>query len=327
LKIYFKIQESASKASLRGLSAVREKIASASGTNGTCLKTVDGGKNWFSVKMERTDSLDFRDVEAFSADLVYLMSAGPGSASRIYKSSDGGKNWQLQVANQHASGFFDGMAFWDSENGIVYSDPVDGKHLLFTTSNGGKNWNRVPPEQLPIMKEGEYGFAASGTGIRVSGKNQLWIASGGNCSRIFISKDRGKNWQVRETPLISGFASTGIFGITFRNEKNGVAVGGDYQKPLNSKGTVATTIDGGLTWQDRSGKDTVTFRSAVSYIPETTPFALLAIGSDGVSSSFNDGRTWNSSDSIGFHVISFGPTQNSGWVAGSSGRIAKIEIK
>ncbi len=34
------------KASLRGLSVVSEKIVWASGTGGTFLKTIDGGKNW-----------------------------------------------------------------------------------------------------------------------------------------------------------------------------------------------------------------------------------------------------------------------------------------
>src|SRR5215510_3775499 len=76
---------------LRGVSAVSNKIAWASGTHGTYLRTTDSGSSWEVAKVPGSDSLDFRDVEAFSADVAYLLSAGPGEQSRIYKTTDGGK--------------------------------------------------------------------------------------------------------------------------------------------------------------------------------------------------------------------------------------------
>ena len=61
------------KASLRGLSVVSEKIVWASGTGGTFLKTTDGGKTWTVGKVPDAEKLDFRDVEAFDADTAYLL--------------------------------------------------------------------------------------------------------------------------------------------------------------------------------------------------------------------------------------------------------------
>jgi len=49
-------------------------------------------------------------------------------------------------------------------------------------------------------------------------------------------------------------ASSGIFSLAFRDAKNGVAVGGDYQKPETSDlPNVLFTTDGGQGWQIGSG--------------------------------------------------------------------------
>jgi photosystem II stability/assembly factor-like uncharacterized protein len=125
------------KASLRGLSVVNEKIVWASGTGGTYLRTIDGGKSWKVGKVPDADKLDFRDVEAFDANTAYLLSIGNGESSRIYKTIDGGTTWKLQFKNTNEKAFFDALAFWDEDNGIVMSDPVGGKYLLISTNDGG----------------------------------------------------------------------------------------------------------------------------------------------------------------------------------------------
>ena len=60
------------KASLRGLSVVNEKVIWASGTGGTVIRTIDGGKSWKVMAVPGAEKLDFRDVEAFDAKTAYL---------------------------------------------------------------------------------------------------------------------------------------------------------------------------------------------------------------------------------------------------------------
>jgi photosystem II stability/assembly factor-like uncharacterized protein len=69
---------------LRGISAVSQQIAWASGTHGTYLRTTDAGRTWIPAQVPDAANLDFRGVVAFSADEAFLMSAGPGDQSRIY---------------------------------------------------------------------------------------------------------------------------------------------------------------------------------------------------------------------------------------------------
>ena len=56
--------------------------------------------------MPDAEKLDFRDVEAFGETTAYLLSAGPGDASRIYKTVDGGKSWAMQFKSADPDGLF-----------------------------------------------------------------------------------------------------------------------------------------------------------------------------------------------------------------------------
>ena len=122
------------KADFRGLCVVSPKVAWVSGTKGTYARTTDGGKNWSVGTVPGAEKLDFRDVEAFGETTAYLLSAGPGDASRIYKTVDGGKSWALQFKSADPAAFFDAIAFWDEKNGIALGDPVKGLFQLIVTT-------------------------------------------------------------------------------------------------------------------------------------------------------------------------------------------------
>jgi photosystem II stability/assembly factor-like uncharacterized protein len=245
----FTIQKSNTTENLRGLSAVSDQIMWASGTHGTYLRTTDGGINWHAAQVPGAEQFDFRAAEAFSADLAYLLSAGPGDQSRIYKTTNGGQSWILQFTNKDPNGFYDCMAFWDRDHGIAVGDPVNGKFELMATADGGRNWKPIPPDVLPPAVDGEGAFAASGTCIVVQGKTNVWFATGGKAARVFRSTDAGKSWTVAETPIIHGADSSGIFSIAFLDARHGVIAGGDYKQPQQDGPNLAYSNDGGITWK------------------------------------------------------------------------------
>ncbi|MBK7706971.1 MAG: hypothetical protein IPJ30_14710 [Acidobacteria bacterium] len=94
------------KSGFRGLSVVNANVVWASGTGGTFVRTIDGGKTWTVGKVPDADKLDFRDVEAFDENTAFLLSIGNGESSRIYKTVDGGKTWKLQLKNTNEKAFF-----------------------------------------------------------------------------------------------------------------------------------------------------------------------------------------------------------------------------
>ncbi|MBA2495212.1 MAG: glycosyl hydrolase [Acidobacteria bacterium] len=307
-------------ASLRGLSVVNENIIWASGTGGTFLKTTDGGKTWEVGKVPDAEKLDFRDIEAFSANTAYLLSIGEGENSRIYKTTDGGKTWKLQFKNTNKKAFFDALAFWDKDNGIAMSDPVDNKYLLISTNDGGETWKPLSNDKMPSAKEGEAAFAASGTCLIIQGKSNVYLVSGGQGARVFRSNNRGLDWSVSDTPIVKGTSGSGIFSIAMFDKNNGVIVGGNYEKPNDITNNLAFTDDAGKTWDLSKGLNG--YRSGVAFVDKKT---LIAAGSSGSDISFDGGKTWKNLDKENYNAVQ-ARGKNAIWAVGANGLVGKFSI-
>jgi photosystem II stability/assembly factor-like uncharacterized protein len=311
-------QTIATNADFRGLSAVGANVAWVSGTNGTYARTTDGGKTWSVAAVPGAETLDFRDVEAFGETSAYLLSAGPGDASRIYKTADGGKSWALQFKSTDPAAFFDAIAFWEEQHGIALGDPVNGKFQLIVTADGGGHWKPLVPKILPPALLGEGAFAASGTCLVTHGENDVWFATGGaKTARMFHSRDRGQNWEVSETPIVAGAESAGIFSIAFRDPQHGMIVGGDYRKPNEIGATAALTADGGKTWELLDKR--LPFRSALAWAKDR----WVAVGTSGSHVSMDNGATWQLLDRENYNSAQFTST-GEGWAVGPKGRITKF---
>ncbi len=326
---HWTLQTSGVTARLRGVSAVSERVAWASGSGATVLRTTDAGATWNKLNVT-SDALDFRDIDAIDAQTAYVLSIGNGPASRIYKTTDAGATWIMQFKNDDPKAFLDAMSFWDAKHGIVFGDSVDLQFYILATEDGGATWRRVPPANLPPALGNEGAFAASGTNIAVFGKTHAWIGTGAAAkARVLRTSDGGHTWQVADTPLAAG-PSTGIFSIAFRDAKHGVIVGGDYQKEREAVNNLAVTSDGGATW--RLVKGLSGFRSVVVYVPGMKTPALLAVGPSGADYSLDDGQTWSSIEGRGFDTFSFVPRKKiseaagaqTGWAAGANGGLAKL---
>src|SRR5882724_13140831 len=98
------LQTSGVTARLRGVSAVSARVAWASGSGSTVLRTNDGGATWQKLTVT-TDQLDFRDIDAIDMRTAYVLSIGNGPASRIYKTTDAGTTWTLQFKNDDPKAF------------------------------------------------------------------------------------------------------------------------------------------------------------------------------------------------------------------------------
>jgi len=312
-------------ANFRGLSVVGDVIW-ASGTGGVFVKTTNGGKTWRVGQVAGADQLDFRDVEAFGAPVAYLLSIGPGESSRIYKTTDGGDNWTMQFQNTEKEAFFDALAFWDERHGLALSDPVRGRFYLVSTDDGGAHWIPVAPEGMPPAVSGEGGFAASGTCLIARGKHDAWIVSGGTAARVFHSGDRGRTWAVVDTPILSGPASAGIFSIAFAGEKEGLIVGGDYQKPEAIEKNAARTDDGGSSWRLVNTNAPTGFRSSVAFATSGRSRTVLAVGTSGTDLSNDGGLTWVSLDKENFNSVAIS-NRRVAWAVGPKGHVARMVLQ
>jgi photosystem II stability/assembly factor-like uncharacterized protein len=346
----WQMQDSGVTAGLRGIDSIDGKVAWASGTGGTVLKTTDGA-HWqkCAVPDAAADgaTLDFRGVQGFDAKTAVVMSSGPGEKSRVYKTKDACKTWVLLFKNPDTpGGFFD--SFWfDGPRGLLLGDPVAGRFALFKTANGGKTWRRDPLQGLALNGRSLAAFAASNSSI-ARGNRQFarGFATGGKDGAVFFSRVDDPNddeptalitklvrkkpvWKSAPIAVASGSESSGAFAVAYRypvttgicqdcvfsENARFMAVGGDYTKPSESAGTAAWSADGGEHWTPAT-KMPHGYRSAVQWSDALR--AWIAVGTNGSDISRDDGKTWAALDDGNWNALSLP------FVVGPDGRIARL---
>lgn len=306
-------------ASLRGLSVVDDVVVWASGSKGTVIRSVDGGKTWEKRNPTGHNALDFRSLYAFNADEAIIANAG--SPAYVLRTTDGGQQWTLVYSSQHPDIFLDGIDFWNLQDGLLYGDPIDGRMLMLRTRDGGRSWTIVTT--APMLEKGEASFAASGTGIRCTGKSDVMICTGGLVSRLWLSGDGGTSWRNVQPPVAMGNSSSGIFSAVLWDVSKITVVGGDFQEPAKSTINHFFSPDGGKTWKVPE-KPVGGYRECVEFLGNKT---LLAVGPAGSELSLDDGLTWSPlAVSPGIHVARKARDGRKVFAAGSAGLLLELVL-
>ena len=305
---------SGTKASIRGMSVVDDKVVWVSGSNGTVGKSVDGGITWEWLPVKGFEKRDFRDIEAFDKNTAIIIAIA--EPAHILKTTDGGANWNIVFTDSTKGMFLDAIDFYDKKNGLVVGDPVGGKIFLAYTRNRGDKWviyNGEKNQRRWVANDGEAFFASSGTNIKYLKKNKYRLVSGGKTSRWFD--------ETGDHPLsiIQGKESTGANSIAVYKNRYAV-VGGDFTNDKDSARNCMVTSDGGVNWLSPVAAPRG-YRSCVIYLTETR---LITCGTSGVDVSEDGGLNWRPISTEGFHVCQKAKKGNATFLAGSSGRIAKL---
>jgi photosystem II stability/assembly factor-like uncharacterized protein len=333
-------QNSGTTQLLIAVSPVNSRVVWAAGAGGTYVVTTDGGEHWKAAVVPGAEKLQFRDVQGVSDKVAYLMSIGnnPGSF-RIYKTVDGGATWTIEFKNQRKKAFYDCFAFWTPDRGIAHSDSVNGVFPDIRTTDG-TTWRSIANNMPPALK-GEASFAASGTCVTTQGEENAWIATGGaTIARILATRDGGDTWNAYDTPLVSS-ATAGAITVAFRDPHNGIVGGGDLA--ANDSADMATSNDGGMTWQLTNKPPVKGAIFCLSYIHSHGD----AKGGDGhgdhtvvitaeTAPNFtsgpaawtpDEGRTWFKLPSkvSGYWAVAF-DNPKAGWFVGNGGKILKISF-
>lgn len=320
---WWKVQTSGIDTNLRGVSVKynegsegrRHYFVWVSGSNGVILRSTNDGETWRRLAVAGGGDLDFRDIEAFDADVAYVMSSGAGDKSRIYKTTDGGKTWKLQYSDKRPGFFLDSLACSSETHCVALSDPVDGKFLVLSTDDG-EHWKELPRDKMPPALSKEGAFAASGTAVAIC-QGGIYFGTGGPKARIFHSPDQGQSWTAVETSVASGTESSGIFSIACE-DKTLVAVGGDYREPARANRVAVHSADSGKTWH-LSAQQPGGYRSAVGSFSYGD---FAAVGPNGTDVSHNEGIDWKHTDFLSLNAVSFDGTE--GWAVGPKGTIARF---
>jgi len=192
----WQILPSPTTADLRGIHAIGNGIAWASGTNGTVLRTTDDGVQWqLCPTPPGAEHLDFRGIQAFDDKTAIVMSSGKGDLSRLYKTTDGCATWTLLFTNPDPKGFWDTLIMTSKNIGMLIGDPIPSslpqtgdqpRPLIFPTYHtidGGLKWSRNDHDRLVahVNESGEPSesiFAASNSSMLLVPYLTLFVSGG-----------------------------------------------------------------------------------------------------------------------------------------------------
>ena len=214
----------------RGLT-VWESAAWLGGSEGfLAQRGLEGGGMHAAV--ESAAEYEIRDLAVLGPGELVLLAAGPRATILRYKPD--WKNFTVAYKNEDPASFLNSFDFWDDKRGVAFGDSLDGKFLILLTDDGGHSWSEAGREGIPASREGEVGFAASGTSLVAGPGGRAWLGLGGgpagSPARVFRSQDWGITWQAVDTTVAAGRGSAGIFSLAVAGDTV-VAVGGDYLAP------------------------------------------------------------------------------------------------
>ena len=241
--------------------------------------------------------LEFRTLAQDSKNFYTINILSPAYLITINKKS---LKYSVNKTDTTKTAFFDAFIFDKFDRGIAISDPnkVGSAHpMIFYLGKPGKKLG------FPKYFPGEAHFAASNTNIATnSGKG--WIATGGMKARIFkFSWSDPFTWEAFETPFIQGTSSQGIYSIDFFDKNFGIAVGGDYTKQAENINNIATTNDGGKTWQIQASGKNGGYKTCVKFRPKSKGKDIIAVGDQNIEFSQDYGKTWKTiSEEKGLYV-------------------------
>jgi photosystem II stability/assembly factor-like uncharacterized protein len=255
----------------------------------------------------------------------------------LYKTVDGCKSWSLLLKNHDKDGFWDGIVFGLRGAGFLFGDPVAGRFVLLFTLDRGRTWHPAKTGDLASGPEKIGAFAASNSAMTVhanddvpifgtSGPGGPWLYSPGVvCTALSAASDPvsclegGLRFDRQVLPMAGDSASAGIFSVQSISPGferfTAVAVGGDYTKPSEGKGTAAWSEDLGQHWA-ASATPPHGYRSTVQW---SEPLRVwITAGTDGSDISTDDGRTWQPLDNGNWNALSLP------FIVGPKGRIARL---
>ena len=215
----------------------RSWIATGNATNGIRLATSTNGTTWSAIT--DVSNVFYYDVAYGNDDLsngLWIVAGGDSTTNSLLTSSN--RTTWTPVTSPLTSAGGGGVAYGKDGSGTGLWVAVGTGGNTIVNSSNGTNWTNASTNVF-----------TSGSGSKVAyGKNTagngLWIAVGGNA---IARSTNGTVWSVITQTILSSIRNI-TYGIDGTGTGLWVAVG------VGSSDSIASSSDGGVTWNGRGGK-------------------------------------------------------------------------
>ncbi|MFB6457291.1 WD40/YVTN/BNR-like repeat-containing protein [Chitinophaga sp. Hz27] len=304
--------------SIRGLATTSDSAIWVSGTKGKVGRSLDDGSSWeWFMPDPNCDSCDFRSLHAFNRNTAVVIRIG--QPAKAYLTQDGGKSWTNTLTIDTAGIFIDGLTISKNGEGYAIGDPLPDTtgqlRFVMLQTHHGKQWQTITG---PIAANGEAIFAASNTSLILLPDGTPCFVTGGSKSAIY--KKKGLNWNAYTLPVIQGESGTGAFSVAFRDQQNGIVVGGNYKSDTLRDRNCFLTTDGGKTWKPARTAPSG-YKSCVTWLNKNM---VITTGTSGTDISLNGGQDWQTIGK-GFNVSTKAVYGNKIFLAGKEIAVITVE--
>ena len=267
------------------------------------FKSLDAGKSWTLMGLEKTGRIGRVLIDPRNPDIVFACALGhaygPQPERGVFRTTDGGKNWQHVLAVDENTGcsdivmdsnnprlLFAGM--WQLEMHTwsrVSGGPGSG---LYRSTDGGATWKRLTGHGLPDSPLGKIGVAMARRTSRIyalieTGDGVPWDGKPTQRGQLWKSDDGGDRWELvsYDRQLQGRAAYYTRCAVSPDNENEIYFLTAAFSKSLDGGRTLTSmpAVPGGDNhdmWIDPANGD-----------------RMIVANDGGAGITINRGRTWN----------------------------------
>jgi photosystem II stability/assembly factor-like uncharacterized protein len=267
------------KGSINTIDFVDEYIGWIAGSNGTLLKTNDGGENWDTVPID--ENWDITQIDFINESVGWAIGSMCNSLACygiIIKTNDGGFNWTMQ--KQILEIIFTSIYVIDEYNVCVLD-----YNKIYKTTNGGTNWIDISPNLVNRNYQSLW-FQNPNTGVVVGS----YLVGTVDKGTIIKTTDGGISWNEK---IVSQFNS--IFDLQFLNDSIGY-----FKAYKDTSNFICKTEDIFSSW---TIKTTHPYGiNSYQFINNNLAYAIMAdsITNKNIMKSIDGGVSWQNVQSFNF---------------------------
>jgi photosystem II stability/assembly factor-like uncharacterized protein len=250
------------------------------GSQTKIYKTTNGGNSWTPITVTGTvaSSSNLNAIYFADEQKGWALSSS-SSVGKVLQTIDGGTTWTVGIDNP--AGDLEAMDFYSPTAGIVVGGGV-GKCDLWYTKDGS-TWTKATAPTFPAgytrtdvkainMLDQNIAFA-TGWGSLIGAQASIYLKTydGGVTWTYLTQADQNKTFD-------------NMYGIYFKDEQNGLSIGGAIKGSVMSK-----TSDGGTNWVPIGFPSGATLSNIYGFGNNV----IVATSSGSFFSSPDFGATWN----------------------------------